>query len=106
MDELTIEQKLQNYFDLKTQIAVLTESLNKRKEEVTEFLKKQPGMKASVGDVGFSLRATPVYQYTNTVLALEENVKLIDAKIKEVKKNEIETGDAKVVNTQYAVYVK
>ena len=106
MDELTIDQKLQNYFDLKTEIAVMTESLNKKKEEITEFLKKQTGMKYSVGDIGFSLRATPIYQYTNTVLALEENVKLIDAKIKEVKKNEIETGDAKVVNTQYAVYIK
>lgn len=110
MEENTIEQKLKNFFDLKTEVAVLTEKMNKEKEEVTAFLKTQPEMKYSVGEgetaVGFSLRATPVYEFSGVVESLEGNSKLISDKIKEVKKNEIESGVAKVVNTQYAVYTK
>lgn len=101
---------LMDFYATKKAIDEMTKDLAVKKEKVTEFLKNQPGMKFSIGDgdngIGFSLRSTPIYEFSESVGKLEENAKLISDKIKDIKKNEIETGVAKVINTQFAVYTK
>jgi len=107
MGELTIDQKLEQFYKDKKKLDILTKKVAEQKIEVTEFLKTQPELKYSIGDtMGFSLRSTPVYKFSETVEGLEKNAKLIAEKIKEVKANEIKDEIATIVSNQYAVYTK
>lgn len=101
---------LMDFYATKKAIEEMTKDLALKKEKIIEFLKSQPGMRFSIGEgdngIGFSLRSTPIYQFSESVGKLEENAKLISEKIKEIKKSEIESGVAKTIDTQFSVWTK
>ena len=107
---INYEEVLKNFYKAKLKADLAIQEYEEQKTLVTAFLKSQPNYKSSIGigekDVGFSLRVIPVYKFSSTVLEMEGKQKEISEKISEVKKKEIESGTAQIVDNRFSVLTK
>lgn len=103
---LNTDQLLTDFYESKSALDILAKEVDEKKKKVTEYLLTQPDKRTSVGKVGFYLRTTPSYQFSDAVFKAEGLVKSMNEDIKAGKQEEIKTGVAKVISESYAVVVQ
>lgn len=103
---------LQEYYEIKTALDLLTKEAEDKKTAVIEVLKALPGGKAEIAGAKFSLRKDYVYEFSNKTQqkAAQIEFDLADHKkvikdsqdfIKQMKAVEIEDGTATLIETKF-----
>lgn len=104
---------LQDYYETKTALEILTKEVEEKKQAVIEYLKTQLDFKAETPLAKFSLRRDFEYEFTNKtmqkasqiefdLLSHKEAIKEGQTFIKNLKAVEVEDGSAKLINTTYS----
>lgn len=95
---------LEDYYKAKLTLELLTLEVKEKQEAVMAYLESQPDQKADIPQAKFVIRKTPVFgNFSSTVQRLESEIKEKQEIVKEVKKQEIETGVATVVDESRTV---
>lgn len=94
---------LHDYYKAKLRLEILTAEVKEKQEAVMTYLSEQPGGKAEIDHAKFTVRKTPVYEFSEQVKKAEDFAKESSKLIKDQKDLEIKNGIAKVISESVTV---
>ena len=104
----TKEEIIKSYVEAKVKIRALEAIANARKEQIKALLLEEKDHEIYVesSDATLKLQSRPVYEYSKKIQLKEETLKEEQDILKMMKKEEEETGKAKLVDDGWYAVVK
>lgn len=106
MEKNQSKKLVEDYVKAKMKLDILELDVKEKKQAVIDALKEDEVKTVHTADATVTLRETKKYEYSRSISLKEETLKVEKKSLNLLRKEEVEDGTAKHVDSTFAVVVK